>query len=149
VNPTTGTITFKARVKNEKEELWPGQFIAARIVLRVEKDAIVLPEAAVLPGQDGSFVYVARDGRAKLQKVTVDRQIGERMVIAKGLNGDEEVLVNVPPSVTDGSQIAVRGAGGDKGGDGEGKEGKKGGERKGDKAKDAPAKDDAAKEGKS
>jgi multidrug efflux system membrane fusion protein len=154
VNQTTGTITLKARVKNEKEELWPGQFIAARIVLKVEKDAIVLPEAAVLPGQDGTFVYVARDGRAKVQKVIVDRQIGERMVISSGLNGDEEVLVNVPPSVTDGSQITVRGAAGDKGGDAaEGKdgkkEGKKGGEGKGDKAKGASSKDDASAEAKS
>ncbi len=145
VNSTTGTITLKARVKNEKEELWPGQFIAARIILRVEKDAIVLPEAAVLPGQSGTFVYVAREGRAKVQAVTVDRQVGERMVITSGLNGDEEVLINVPPSVTDGSQIVVGGAG-DKAGDG--KAGKKGG-GKGDKAKSAPDKGEVAKESKS
>lgn len=142
VNATTGTITLKARVKNEKEELWPGQFIAARIILRVEKDAIVLPEAAVLPGQSGTFVYLARDGRAKVQAVKVDRQVGERMVITSGLSGDEEVLINVPPSVTDGSQIVVGGAG-------DGKAGKKGGERKGDKAKSAPGKDEVAKEAKS
>jgi RND family efflux transporter MFP subunit len=155
VNPTTGTITLKARVKNDKEELWPGQFIAARIVLRVEKDAMVLPEQAVLPGQNGTFVYVAREGRAKVQRVTVDRQVGERMVISGGLNGDEEIVTNVPPSVTDGSQIVVRGAS-DKAGDGG--EGKKGGGRKGDKDgkenkggkdKNAPAKDDASKEAKS
>ncbi len=148
VNPTTGTITLKARVKNDKEELWPGQFIAARIVLRVEKDALVLPEQAVLPGQNGTFVYVVRDGRAKVQRVTVDRQLGERMVISGGLSGDEEVVTNVPPSVTDGSQIVVRGA--EKAGEGgDAKEGKKGGGRKGDKDKNPPAKDEASKEAKS
>jgi multidrug efflux system membrane fusion protein len=146
VNATTGTITLKARVKNEKEELWPGQFIAGRIILKVEQDAIVLPEAAVLPGQNGNFVFVVRDGRAKVQRVTVDRQVGERMVISAGLNGDEEVVTNVPPSVTDGSQIVVRAPGSEKGEGG--KEGKKGG-GKGDKAKAAPAKDEASKEAKS
>lgn len=137
VNPTTGTITFKARVKNEKEELWPGQFIAARIVLRVEPNAMVLPEAAVLPGQDGPFVYAVRDGRAKVQKVTVDRQIGGRLVISAGLDGSEEVLINVPPSVTDGSQVALRGEGKD------GKEGKEGKKGKADKVEksDKDAKD--------
>jgi hypothetical protein len=71
------------------------------------------------------------------------------MVISSGLNGDEEIVTNVPPSVTDGSQITVRGAGGEKGGAAaEGKEVKKGGERKGDKAKNAPAKDDASREAK-
>ena len=154
VNPTTGTITFKARVKNEKEELWPGQFIAARIVLRVEADAIVLPEAAVLPGQDGPFVYVVRDGRAKVQKVTVDRQIGERMVISAGLDGSEEVLINVPPSVTDGSQVTMRGEGKEGGKDGkESKKGKADKDAKDEKAdgesKGAKGKGEGAKEAKS
>ncbi len=170
VNATTGTITLKAQVKNEKEELWPGQFIAARIILRVERDAVVLPEAAVLPGQSGTFVYLVRDGRAKVQAVTVDRQVGQMMVISKGLSGDEEVLINVPPSVTDGSQIVLRAPGsekssegksgkGDKGGKGKkddgaaseedaAKAGKKGGEDKSGKAKDAPVKGDASKEAK-
>ncbi len=149
VNPTTGTITLKARVKNEKEALWPGQFIAARIILRVEKDAMVLPEAAVLPGQSGTFVYAVREGRAKVQAVTVDRQVGGRMVISKGLTGDEEVLVNVPPSVTDGSPVVLRGSADGKGENGAAaKEGGKGGEGKGKKVKDAPAKDEASKEAK-
>ena len=145
VNPTTGTITLKAQVKNEKEELWPGQFIAARIILRVEKDAVVLPEAAVLPGQNGTFVYLVRDGRAKVQAVTVDRQVGERMVISSGLSGDEEVLINVPPSVTDGSQIVVRAPGSEKSGDGEGNAGKSGkGEKQGKGEKAAVDSKDSA-----
>jgi multidrug efflux system membrane fusion protein len=76
VNPTTGTILLKARFKNEKEELWPGQFVAARIILKVEKDALVLPEGAVQPGQDRPFVYVVRDGKAAMQEVRIARQLG-------------------------------------------------------------------------
>jgi multidrug efflux pump subunit AcrA (membrane-fusion protein) len=149
VNPTTGTITLKARVKNDKEALWPGQFIAARIILRVEKDAMVLPEAAVLPGQSGTFVYAVREGRAKVQAVTVDRQIGGSMVISKGLNGDEDILMNVPPSVTDGSPVVLRGsADGKSENSAAAKEGGKGGDGKGKKAKDSPAKDEASKEAK-
>ena len=149
VNPTTGTITLKARVKNDKEALWPGQFIAARIILRVEKDAMVLPEAAVLPGQSGTFVYAVREGRAKVQAVTVDRQIDGSMVISKGLNGDEDILMNVPPSVTDGSPVVLRGSADGKGENGAAaKEGGKGGDGKGKKAKDSSAKDEASKEAK-
>ena len=67
VNTQTGTILLKARVRNEHEELWPGQFVAARIILKVEQDAIALPETAVQPGQDRPFVYVVRDGKAVMQ----------------------------------------------------------------------------------
>jgi RND family efflux transporter MFP subunit len=131
VNPTTGTILLKARFKNEKEELWPGQFVAARIILKVEQDALVLPEGAVQPGQDRPFVYVVRDGKAAMQEVRVARQIGNQMVIDKGLKGDEQVVIDVPLALTVGAQVVVREPGDGKGAAGEGKgkgKGKKDGE---------------------
>ena len=135
VNPTTGTIVLKARVKNEKEELWPGQFVAARIVLRMEQDALVLPEAAVQPGQDGPFVYVVKDGRAQPVNITVDRQIGEFIVVSKGLSGNERIIREAPPTLVAGAQVTVRGEGGEPS--------KIGGERKGGKSKDKPAQEPA------
>ena len=126
VNPTTGTVLLKARFKNEKEELWPGQFLAARIILRVEKDALVLPERAVQPGQDRPFVFVVRDGKAAMQEVRVARQIGDQVVIDKGLTGDEQVVVDVPLALTAGAQVVVRAPGDEKGKDVEGKSRKKG-----------------------
>jgi len=117
VNPSTGTILVKARVKNEKEELWPGQFVSARIILRVEDDAMTLPEGAIQPGQEGPFVFVVKDGRARMQLVTVDRQLGPQVVVAKGLQGGEQIVIEVPPTLTDGSQITLAGEGkGSKGG---------------------------------
>ena len=123
VNPSTGAILVKARMRNGKEELWPGQFVSARIILRVEDDAVTLPEGAVQPGQEGPFVYVVRDGRARAQNVTVDRQLGPQVVVSKGLQGDEQVVIEVPPTLTNGSQITLAGEGGSKGGKG-GKGGK-------------------------
>ncbi len=124
VNPSTGTILVKARIKNEKEELWPGQFVAGRIILRVENDAVTLPEGAVQPGQDGPFVFVVKEGRARAQNVTVDRQLGPQVVISQGLQGDEQVVIEVPPTLTNGSQITLAAEGGGKA--------KKGGKAKAD-----------------
>jgi multidrug efflux system membrane fusion protein len=142
VNAQSGTIMVKARVKNDKEELWPGQFVAARIVLRVEEGALVLPESAVLPGQDGTFVYVIKDGRAQVQNVVVDRQINNLLVISKGIDDGQEVVNNAPPTLSAGSQVVLAGA------DGAGKGGGKGkGKGKGKEAKqETQAKDDSSKE---
>lgn len=120
VNPTTGTVLLKAQVGNEKEELWPGQFLAARIVLRVESNAMVLPEGAIQPGQEGPFVFVVSDGRARVKNVLIDRQIGEQVVIAKGLDGDEQVVIDVPPTLAQNSPVVLAGEG-SKGGAGKGK----------------------------
>ena len=104
-----GTDDAEARVKNEKEELWPGQFVSGRIVLRVEDDAVTIPESAIQPGQEGPFVYVVKEGRARLQYVTVDRQIGREVVVSKGLSGDEQLVIEVPPTLTNGSQVTLGG----------------------------------------
>ena len=130
VNTTTGTILVKARVRNEKEELWPGQFVSGRIVLRVEEDAITVPESAIQPGQEGPFVYVVREGRARLQNITVDRQIGREVVVSKGLQGDEQLIIEVPPTLTNGSQVVLAGSGGGGGVSGKGGSGKGGGKAK-------------------
>lgn len=141
VNPTTGTILLKARFKNENEQLWPGQFVGARIILRVEKDALVLPESAVQPGQDRPFVYVVRDGKAAMKEVQVARQIGSQVVIEKGLNGDEQVVVDVPLSLAAGSQVVERKPGEGKDGESKGKgKGKKEGDSKAEAAKGEAAK---------
>lgn len=151
VNPTTGTIVLKARVKNDKEELWPGQFIAARIILRVEQDALVLSESVVQPGQDSPFVYVVRDGRAQVQNIVVDRQIGELVVIAKGLTGSEEIIAEVPPMLTVGSPVTVRRPGGESGKEGSGrksgksKDGEGPGKEGQGKDKESPARESAKK----
>ena len=141
VNPSTGTILLKARVKNDKEELWPGQFVSARIVQRIEQDALTLPEGAIQPGQEGPFVFVVKDGRAQVQNVEVDRQVGEQVVISKGLKGDEQIVIEVPPTLTAGAQVTVSGASGGKGG--ERKAGKKG--DKGAQSRDAQPKEEPGK----
>lgn len=125
VNLSTGTILLKAEVPNENEELWPGQFLAARIVLRVDQDAMVLPEGAIQPGQDGPFVFVVREGRARVTYVEVDRQIGENVVIAKGLQGDERVVIEVPPTLANNSPVVLAGEAGE--GKGKGRKGRAGG----------------------
>lgn len=109
VNVQTGTITLKARVNNEHEELWPGQFIAARIILKVDKGALALPESAVQPGQEKPFVYIVKDGKASMQVVKVARQVGDRVVIAEGVSIGDQVIVNVPFALTNGSPVIVQG----------------------------------------
>jgi len=107
VNTQTGTILLKARARNEREQLWPGEFVAARITLRIEKDALVLPESAVQPGQDRPFVYLVRGGKAAVQPVEVDRQIGSLVVVGKGLAGGEQVIVDVPPTLAEGVSVKI------------------------------------------
>jgi len=105
VNPTTATVTLKARVPNETERLWPGQYVGVRMQLAVQPDAVVVPETAVQTGQDGNFVYVVKDGTARIQKVALDRQIGDLAVIASGATPGEIVVTRVPRDLRPGASV--------------------------------------------
>lgn len=119
VNAATGTIAMKATLPNDREQLWPGQFVAVRLVLATEPEAIVVPEIAIQPGQQGPFVYVFQPGegdapaRARVQQVRIDRQIGDQVVIATGLKGTERVITEVPPGLAPNApvRLAEKGAG--------------------------------------
>jgi multidrug efflux system membrane fusion protein len=112
INPQTGGVVMKAQLPNENEQLWPGELVKVRLVLRVEPEAVVVSEAAVQPGQLGSFVYVInKEDRVRMRPVTIARQLGDLVVIAKGLRGGERVLLEVPQALAEGAQVQVRGAG--------------------------------------
>ena len=66
-----------------------------------------MPERAIQPGQDGPFVFVVNEGRARVKNVDVDRQVGEQVVVAKGLAGDEQVIIDVPPTLANNSPVLL------------------------------------------
>jgi membrane fusion protein, multidrug efflux system len=122
VTPQTGTVLLKTRVPNAKELIWPGQFVNVRIVLTIEPDAVVLPDAAVQPGQDGSFVYlIDENSQVKVQPVTVSRQIGNEIVIAKGVKAGDQVITEIPQSLQPGGRVQLAGEGQSRGDKGKGK----------------------------
>ena len=108
VTPQTGTVLLKTRVDNTKELIWPGQFVNVRVVLTVEPEAVVVPEVAVQPGQDGPFVYlVDADNKVEVRPVKVARQFGGEVVIASGLKGGDHVITEIPQALRPGSTVKI------------------------------------------
>jgi len=132
VTAQTGTVLLKTRVSNANEVIWPGQFVNVRIVLTIEPEAIVLPESAVQPGQDGSFVYlIDENSRVKVQPITIARQLAGEIVIGSGVKPGDRVISDFPQALAPGATVQLAGAETKSGKGGKGKGGKKG-EAKGD-----------------
>ena len=133
VTPQTGTVLLKTRVSNTKELIWPGQFVNVRVVLTIEPEAVVVPEVAVQPGQEGSFVYLMdAANKVQVQPVKVSRQIGNEVVIASGVKAGDHIITEIPQALQPGATVRLAGAddkkgSGEKGkGKGQGKGGEKG-----------------------
>src|SRR5882672_4535043 len=107
VDATTGMVTVRGVMNNENETLWPGTLVATKLVIRNE-DAIVVPTVAVQRSQNGNYVFVVRDGAAKVQPVKVDRTSQGVSVISEGLSGDESVVVDGQLLLSDGTRVESR-----------------------------------------
>jgi multidrug efflux system membrane fusion protein len=127
VDTQTGTIRMKARVPNQNEIIWPGELVSLRLILGVQKDALIIPESAIQLGQNGSFVYALVDGKAHVQAIKVARQVGSQIVVAEGLAAGQQVIVNPPSNLRPESPVELVGAkGGASSNDKASKDGKSG-----------------------
>ena len=107
VDATTGMVTVRGIMNNESETLWPGTLVTTKLIIRTE-DAIVVPTEAVQRSQSGNFVFVVKDGVAKVKPVTVDRTSQGISVISEGLAGGESVVVDGQLLLSDGTRVAPR-----------------------------------------
>jgi RND family efflux transporter MFP subunit len=107
VDSTTGMVTVRGVMDNANETLWPGILVATRLTIRTE-DAVVLPTVAVQRSQSGNFVFVVKDGAAKIQPVKVDRTLQGQSVITEGLSGGEDVVVDGQLLLSDGTRVEPR-----------------------------------------
>jgi len=110
VDPTTGTILAHAIFDNSDETLWPGQLCNLTVTLRTEPNTVVVPREAIQIGQSGNFVFTVVDGAAHVQPVEVSRTQDGETVVAKGLNGDETVVVDGALLLIEGTKVAIRNA---------------------------------------
>jgi RND family efflux transporter MFP subunit len=105
VNASTGTLALKARVPNEREQLWPGQFVSVRVQLALEPHALIVPESAVQTGPMGNYLYVVAAGRALKRAVEVDRHQDDLAVIARGVEDADRVVERVPSNLRPGMAV--------------------------------------------
>jgi RND family efflux transporter MFP subunit len=107
VDSTTGMVTVRGVMDNVSEKLWPGILVAIRLTIRTE-NAVVLPTVAVQRSQSGNYVFVVKDGVAKVNPVKVDRTLQGQSVITEGLSGGEDVVVDGQLLLSDGTRVEPR-----------------------------------------
>jgi multidrug efflux system membrane fusion protein len=109
VDPATGTIRLKASFDNAGKQLWPGQFVNLSLTLAVKNNAVVVPSQAVQTGQKGQFVFVVKqDSTAEIRPVTVGTVSGAMMVVDKGLQSGEQVVIDGQMRVVPGGKVEIK-----------------------------------------
>ena len=115
IDPATGTVKLKAQFPNDDYSLFPNQFVNARMLLEVSRNATLIPAPAVQRGAGnlefgGSFVYVVKaDNSVTVRPVKPGPTEGETVAIDQGLAPGEVVVIDGTDKLREGAKVEVTG----------------------------------------
>jgi membrane fusion protein, multidrug efflux system len=111
IDPTTGTVKFKAVFPNKEAALFPNQFVNARLLVNTVHDVILVPNAAIQHSPQSAFVYVVkRDNTVEARNVQVQGSEGDQTAVARGLSAGEIVVTDGVDKLQPGAKVALRGS---------------------------------------
>jgi membrane fusion protein, multidrug efflux system len=106
IDTTTGTYKLKSVFDNEKNNLFPNQFVNVHLLVDTKRDVTIAPSTAIQRGPQGTYVYlVQKDSTVKIALVSVALTSGNSVGIAKGLQPGDNVVVDGQDKLQDGSKI--------------------------------------------
>ncbi|MGO1502342.1 MAG: efflux RND transporter periplasmic adaptor subunit, partial [Marinobacter sp.] len=106
VNELSRTLPVRALLDNPNGKLRPGQFISATLTLR-ERQALVIPEQAVMVRGDEKYVFVAEDGIARRISMVLGSRMPGLVEVVEGLALEDQVIVTGQDRLSSGNRIRV------------------------------------------
>jgi multidrug efflux system membrane fusion protein len=95
IDQTTATIRLKATFPNENDELWPGEFVNARLLIETRQNVLAIPSGAIQRGPNGVFAWtVGADNKVTDHNLQIGPASGELTVVDSGLNEGDCVVTD-------------------------------------------------------
>ena len=109
IDPSTGTVKLKAVFANSDNELFPNQFVNARLLVDTLHNATLVPNAAIQHSPQSAFVYVVKqDQTVEVRNVEVKLTEGNETAVAKGISPGEIVVTDGVDKLQPGTKVIAR-----------------------------------------
>jgi multidrug efflux system membrane fusion protein len=131
VDPTTGTVKLRSQFQNDKNMLFPNQFVNVNVLVTTLNNATIVPTAAIQHGADGPYIYVIQDASeandtektpsksdsknkdgmsVKSVPVVLGVSIDDETTIIKGITPGDKVVTEGADKLTDGAPVYISGS---------------------------------------
>jgi len=108
IDPTTDTIKVKALFANDDDALFPNQAVSVSLQLDTLTDVLAVPQAAVLRGAQGFYVYVVNPDNSVSTRVVKPGAVdGNWMAVEGPLQPGENVVIDGVDRLRDGATVEV------------------------------------------
>jgi len=100
-------IVIRAQVRNADTALRPGMFARVKLLTKDERDALVLPEQALVPQGEEQYVFRVIDGKAARTKVELGQRRDGRVEVVKGVAPGETIVTAGQLKLRDGMPVTL------------------------------------------
>jgi RND family efflux transporter MFP subunit len=107
LDPATRTLPIEIDLENPGEELLPGMTGQVSIVTERRHGALVVPVTAVLTLEQGAWLFVVREGRARRVPVQLGVDLGDWLEVRSGIAQSDKVITVGRDLVADGTEVTV------------------------------------------
>lgn len=109
INPATRSVLVRASVGNADNALLPGLFARVELLLAQRANALLVPERALWPVGEKTFVFRVVDGKAQQVEVRIGERLPGQVEIRSGLSAGDVIVTAGQPKLHDGAAVAVSG----------------------------------------
>lgn len=114
VDESTGSVTLRAIFPNQEHELLPGMYVRASVSQGTRNDAILAPQQGITRDAKGNAtaLVVGKDNKVESREVTTDRVVGNKWLIASGLQAGDRLITEGTGKVQAGMEVKATEVGG-------------------------------------
>lgn len=108
IDPTTDTIKVKALFANTDEALYPNQAVSVKLQIDQLRNALAVPQAAVLRGAQGFYVYVVNaDNTVSTRVVQPGAVDASWMAVMGAVQPGDKVVIDGTDRLREGAKVEV------------------------------------------
>ena len=107
VDRSTDTVVVRATMPNPNGALIDGQLVRVSVDADKPEEKVLVPQAALLVDQQGTYVFLVVDSKAAVARVKLGGESGAFAIVDQGLKGGEQVVVQGMESLRPGSSVVA------------------------------------------
>jgi membrane fusion protein (multidrug efflux system) len=105
VDRATDTVTVRATMPNPHGDLIDGQLVRVAVATDKPEEKVLVPQAALIVDQQGTYVFLVVDNKAVVQRVRLGGEQGSAAIVDDGLKGGEQVVVQGMETLRPGAAV--------------------------------------------
>jgi RND family efflux transporter MFP subunit len=110
LEPGTRTLLVEIDVPNLDRALTPGVYCTVELQVPRKTPSLIVPADEVIFNQDGLRVAVVENGIVHMHMITIARDFGREVEVRDGVENGEQVILNPPVDLEEGSKVQIRAA---------------------------------------